>query len=168
MSTERNDESTAARERRLTAGDVAKAIGIGVQTLHYYEREGLLPPIPRSAAGYRLYDDAAVERVRFIKKAQALGLPLDEINEVLRLAEQGACPCGHVQAALGAKLAEVDARLRELRSFRKELANLVARSAELSTGSDGASICAIVELADPSRRAATVPAPFSRSRRSKR
>ncbi len=139
--------STPIRTHGLLAGDVAKALGVGVQTLHYYEREGLIPAPPRSAAGYRLYSPALVERIAFVRKAQALGLPLAEIKDVLRLAEQGASPCGRVQAALAEKLAEVDRHLQELRSFRDDLAALVARGAELSRAGTPAQICAIVEEA---------------------
>ena len=131
----------------MLAGDAAKALGIGVQTLHYYEREGLIPAPPRSEAGYRLYTPELVERVRFIRKAQALGLPLGEVREILRLAETGASPCGRVQCALEAKLREVDRRLRELRDFRRELAALVARSGELGARGNDAQVCAIVEEA---------------------
>jgi len=142
-----------ANELRL-AGEVAKALGIGVQTLHYYERQDLMPPIPRSASGHRLYGPAAIERVEFIRKAQALGLPLAEIREVVRLAARGACPCGHVQGLLAEKLAEVDAHLRELRSFRRELAQLVQRSTDPGLEADDAEICAIVERSAPRTRAA--------------
>ena len=140
----------AAREAGapgMLAGDVAKALGVGVQTLHYYERESLIPAPARTPAGYRLYTPELVERVSFIKRAQALGLALEEIKEVLALADRGACPCGHVQAALGAQLAVVDRRLQELRRFRDDLAALIARAGELATGSGGANICAIVEEA---------------------
>lgn len=134
-------------ERGLLAGDVAKALGVGAQTLHYYEREGLIPSPPRSAAGYRLFTPEVIERVRFIRKAQALGLPLNEIRDVLQLAEDGASPCGRVQAALAAKLTEVDRRLAELLSFRDDLAALVDRSAELAVRSDGVQVYGIVEKA---------------------
>ena len=144
------------------AGDVAKALGIGVQTLHFYEREGLIAPAPRSAAGYRLYSPEVIERVRFVRKAQALGLSLDEVKEVLRLADHGGCPCGHVQEALTAKLAEVDDRLRELRNFRKELAVLVARSAGLRATNEAAAVCAIVERAVPLRSPALPTRPLTR------
>ena len=135
----------------MLAGDVAKALGIGVQTLHYYEREGLLPAPPRSEAGYRLYTPDLVERVRFIRKAQALGLPLEESREILRLTEAGASPCGRVQRALEAKLREVDRRLRELQAFRRDLAALVARRGELGAHRDDTQLCAIVEEAPAPR-----------------
>lgn len=156
------DTTTSLRARGLLAGDVAKALGIGVQTLHYYEREGLIPPPPRSESGYRLYTPDLVERVRFIRKAQALGLPLDEIKDVLQLAERGTSPCGRVQAALQMKLAEVDARLRELHEFRGELAGLVERSMELSSNADSALVCAIVEEAAPLSVADGVSAALAR------
>ena len=149
----------------MLAGNVAKALGVGVQTLHYYEREGLIPAPPRSEAGYRLYPPALVERVGFVRKAQALGLPLAEIRDVLRLAEQGASPCGRVQAALGEKLAEVDRRLRELQSFRDELAALVARGIELPRAGAPAQICAIVESAPVPAAMDIESAPLARRRR---
>lgn len=141
--------NTKLRTGAMLAGDVAKALGIGIQTLHYYEREGLIPPPERTDAGYRLYTPALVERVGFIRKAQALGLPLGEIREVLQLAEGGGCPCGRVRSALQERLREVDRRLRELRSFRRELAALIDRSGELSARRDEAHVCAIVERAVP-------------------
>ena len=145
----------------MLAGDVAKALGVGVQTLHYYEREGLIPAPPRSAAGYRLYPSDVVERVGFIRKAQALGLPLGEIRTVLALAQQGTSPCGRVQAALAEQLAEVDRRLRELHDFRDELAALVARGVGAE---ESGQICGIVEHAPP-RVAAPAVAPLVRRRR---
>lgn len=141
---------TPLRAHGTLAGDVAKALGVGVQTLHYYEREGLIPAPPRSEGGYRLYTPEIVDRVGFIRRAQALGLPLDEIRDVLLLAEQGTSPCGRVQRALAGKLAEVDRRLRELRNFRNELAALVQRSANPTTRerrNPTTRICAIVEEA---------------------
>lgn len=148
----------------MLAGDVARQLGIGVQTLHYYEREGLIPRPPRTEGGYRVYGPELVERVSFIRKAQALGLPLDEIKEVLRLAAHGACPCGRVQGVLEEKLAEVDRRLRELRSFRRDLAALVERSSEFSARSDDARICAIVEEAPTPVATAGIARPLARRR----
>lgn len=164
-STGMTDTTTPLRARGLLAGDVAKALGVGVQTLHYYEREGLIPPPPRSASGYRLYAPTVVERVGFIRKAQALGLRLDEIREVLDLAERGTSPCGRVQAALAQKLAEVDERLEELRRFRDELVALVADSPERNARADAAPLCAIVEDARALGAADVASAPFSRKKR---
>jgi len=110
----------------LKAGAVARAAGVGVQTLHYYERLGLLQKPKRSAANYRLYSPEAVRRVRFIKKAQALGLTLEETKQILDLKDHGREPCRKV-ADLGEKhLQEIDARLTQLRAYRRALAQAVS------------------------------------------
>ncbi len=110
----------------VKAGSVAKAAGVGVQTLHYYERLGLLPKPKRSAANYRLYPSEAVRRVRFIKKAQALGLTLEETKQILDLKDHGREPCRKV-AELGEKhLQEIDGRLAQLRAYRHALAQAVS------------------------------------------
>jgi len=139
------------------AGDAAKELGVGIQTLHYYEREGLIPAPERAPAGYRLYTAATIQRVAFIKKAQALGLPLADIRDVLRLADEGGCPCGHVQRALAERLREADERLLELQSYRDERAVLVARAPTLQRrGSRTRTrVCAIVDAA-PARGSAPV------------
>lgn len=138
------------QQEALFAGAVAKLLNVGVQTLHFYEREGLIPEAPRTESGYRVYPPELVERVRFIKQAQGLGLPLSEVREILSLAEDGGSPCGRVQAALGEKLKEVDRRLIELRRFRHDLAELIDRAGtEYETRSD-ARVCSIVERAKPS------------------
>jgi len=158
--------TTALRQQGLLAGDVAKALSIGVQTLHYYEREGLIPPPRRSGSGYRLYSPELIERVRFIRKAQALGLPLEEVRDLLRLAERGASPCGRVQAALAAKLHEVDERLLELQGFRDELAKLVHEAPVLRESGAPTRLCAIVEEAVPLLTASRTRTPL-RSRRTR-
>lgn len=127
------------------AGEVAKKLGIGVQTLHFYEREKLIPPPPRSAGGFRLYSRDQIRRVEFIRKAQSLGLPLDEIREILELSLHGGCPCGRVEAGLKRQLAEVDQRIAELKGFRGELSDLLEAARDNSPIVGGVAICAIVE-----------------------
>ena len=113
-------------ESALNAGTVAKMAGVGVQTLHYYERVGLLQKPKRSAANYRLYSPEAIRRVRFIKKAQAVGLTLEETKQILDLKDRGRAPCRKV-AELGEKhLQEIDARLTQLRGYRRALAQAVS------------------------------------------
>src|SRR5260370_25700309 len=109
----------------LKVGQVAAEVGVGVQTLHYYERLGLLPKPRRSGANYRLYTPDTIRRVRFIKKAQAIGLTLEETKQILELKERGRAPC-HKVAELGQKhLQEIDARLTQLRAFHPMLAKSV-------------------------------------------
>lgn len=111
----------------LRIGALARQVGVGVQTLHYYERLGLLPKADRSAANYRLYPAQALRRVQFIKKAQALGFTLEEIKEILSLRGRGRAPCGCV-AGVGRKhLKELDARIAALREFRRALAAIVPK-----------------------------------------
>ena len=106
----------------LKAGKVAAQIGVGVQTLHYYERIGLLPKPVRSEANYRLYPADVVRRVTFIKKAQALGFTLAEIKEILKLKSYGRAPCRKV-TELGEKhLRDIDTRLAQLRRYRHAVA----------------------------------------------
>jgi DNA-binding transcriptional MerR regulator len=112
--------------KTLKVGQVAAEARVGVQTLHYYERLGLLPKPDRSAANYRLYSPEAIRRVRFIKKAQAIGLTLEETRQILDLKDHGREPCREV-AELGEKhLQEIDARLTRLRAYRRALAQAVS------------------------------------------
>ena len=114
-------------ESLLKAGELAARAGVGVQTLHYYERLGLLPKPNRSGANYRLYPPASLRQVQFIKKAQALGFTLEEIKEILGLRGQGRAPCRCV-ADVGKKhLHELDARIAALQEFRRVLAAVVPK-----------------------------------------
>src|SRR3989442_16003560 len=109
-------------QESLRVGAAAKAAGVGLQTLHYYERLELLPKPKRSEANYRLYSPESVRRVRFIKKAQAVGLTLEETKQILDLKARGRAPCRKV-TELGEKhFAEIDARLAQLRAYRRALA----------------------------------------------
>lgn len=109
-------------ELELRVGSIAKKVGVGVQTLHYYERIGLLPKPTRSEANYRLYPPSALRRVQFIKKAQAIGFSLAEIKEILELKSHGRAPCRKV-AELGERhLRDIDARLVQLRRYRSAVA----------------------------------------------
>lgn len=101
--------------------ELARLATTSPDTLRYYERVGLLPRPPRTPSGYRLYDPSVAERVAFIKKAQALGLVLEEIRDVLRIAAEGTPPCEHVRGALHRRLQDVDARISEPESLRATL-----------------------------------------------
>jgi DNA-binding transcriptional MerR regulator len=108
-------------ESHLRIGTIAKKAGVGVQTLHYYERIGLLPKPRRSSANYRLYAPDALRRVLFIKKAQAVGLTLDEIRDVLDVRDHGKAPCRRVAEVAAERLHEIDGELAKLRAFRRLL-----------------------------------------------
>ncbi len=139
--------TVAKNEHLLKIGAVAEAAGVGVQTLHYYERLGLLPKSQRSAANYRLYPPDAVRRVLFIKKAQAISLTLEETKQILDLKDHGRQPCRQV-AKLGKKhLREIDARLKQLRTYRQALARAVSawRKENLSQRHCAGEFCDLIE-----------------------
>lgn len=106
----------------LTIGRLAAAAGVGIDTVRYYERSGLLPAPARSASGYRRYGEAELRRLRFIRRAQRLGFTLTEIDELLALSRQRDIAAVRRQAA--DKLADVDARIRELTRMRAALGAL--------------------------------------------
>lgn len=109
----------------LTVSHLGAEVGLSAATVRYYERLGLLPAPTRTAAGYRQYDANAVQRLRFIKGAQRVGLRLREIRELLDIRDQGLCPCGHTEALLRNRVAEIDAQIAELQAMRAELADMV-------------------------------------------
>lgn len=108
-----------------TIGQVARASGVAVETIRYYERVGLLPSPARSAGGYRLFADGTVARLRFIQRAKRLGFTLDEVQRLLHLADNKAAS-SDVRALAAEKLAGIEARLRDLQNMRDALASLIA------------------------------------------
>ena len=101
-------------------GAAAKAAGVHVQTLHYYERQGLIAEPERSAAGYREYSPASIGRIRAIKRAQSLGFTLKEIKELAALRDEGHA-AGELRALVGGKIAEIDDKIALLRKMRRAL-----------------------------------------------
>jgi DNA-binding transcriptional MerR regulator len=134
---------------QIHIGELAAELGINAKTIRYYEDIGLLPPATRGDNGYRLYDDADRERLRFISKAKAVGLMLEEIGEILALRRGGAKPCEHVLSLLDHKLAAVDEQLRMLSELRQELLTL-REEATITMGTD-ACVCGIIEQHKPPR-----------------
>jgi DNA-binding transcriptional MerR regulator len=109
----------------LTVSHLGAEVGLSAATVRYYERLGLLPAPTRTAAGYRQYDADAIQRLRFIKGAQRVGLRLREIGDLLAIRDQGLCPCGHTEALLRNRMTEIDAQIDELQAVRAELARMV-------------------------------------------
>lgn len=109
----------------LTIGGLAKAAGVGVETVRYYQRRRLMPEPPRSYGTVRRYRAADVERLRFIKAAQELGFSLKEITELLRLEQGGSCHA--VEHLAQEKLTVVRARIAGLKHMERTLAALVSQ-----------------------------------------
>src|SRR5438552_18541684 len=119
----------------LTIGQLAKSVGVNIETVRYYERLQLLTPTARKPSGYRIYSDDVVRRLRFIKNAQALGFTLEEIAGLLNLRVDAAARCGDVQRRAQAKLAKVQAKLRDLEATARVLKNLI-RSCKAGQSTD--------------------------------
>lgn len=109
-------------KQTFTIGELAKSVGVNVETIRYYERRGLVDRPPRPARGYRRYPAATLERLIFIRRAQALGFTLDEIATLLSLGEGS---CRDVQALAEGKLAGVRAKIAGLRRLETVLDELV-------------------------------------------
>jgi DNA-binding transcriptional MerR regulator len=102
-------------------GQLAARTAIPVRTIRFYEHAGLLPAPHRTPGGYRTYSEDAVTRLRFVRSAQALGLSLAEIGEVLRIRDHEGPPCSYVTELLNTHIHAVESRLRELTTLREEL-----------------------------------------------
>lgn len=111
----------------LSIGELARAAGIGVETVRYYERQGLIPEPPRRASGYRMYPPGTIDRLRFIRRAKDLGFSLGEINDLLSLAGQPEGDRGQVKRIAKGKLDEIEQRIRDLDNMRAVLAHLTAQ-----------------------------------------
>ena len=110
---------------QLTVSKLADEVGTSPDTVRYYERIGLLPETERSPSGYRLYGDEAVERLRFIKRAQRFGLRLEAIGELLEVRQRGLCPCGHTRRLLEDRVAELDEEMSSLARLREDISQML-------------------------------------------
>ena len=135
----------------LTIGQLAKSVGVNVQTVRYYERRRLLTPSDRKPSGYRLYGDEAFRRLRFIKNAQALGFTLREIAELLNLRATSTARCGDVKRKAQIKLAGVEEKIRDLKALGRALRSLIG-ACQAGQSTDR---CPILKALEDERRAKT-------------
>jgi MerR family mercuric resistance operon transcriptional regulator len=110
----------------LTVTELARASGVGRETIRFYEQRGLLPAPPRSRSGYRLYALDAPRRVRFIKTAQALGFTLEEISDLLQLRTTRGCTRRVVKARAMRKVADIDRKIAGLAAMKAALLDITA------------------------------------------
>ena len=110
----------------MKIGELAQRAGVGIDTVRYYERQGLLPLPERLASGYRRYDPSDVARLHFVRRAKALGFTLGEIRELLALSGRRENDMGGLKATAMEKLADVEVKLAELTRIRDGLQSLVA------------------------------------------
>ncbi len=134
---------------RLRIGKIARAAGLTVEGVRFYERRGLLEPAARSEAGYRLYGPDALDRLAFIRQAQTIGLTLEEIRHIVALTRAGVPPCEEVRSFVRAKLAEVDRTLFGLKALRRRLTTTLGRWQADPQPRRGAHVCPLIEQGIP-------------------
>jgi len=128
-------------------GELGRLTATKVETIRYYERIGLLPPPSRTAGNYRAYGEAELGRLSFIRRSRDLGFSLDQVRELLKLADDRSQDCASVDRIAGEHLGEVDRKLADLSALRRELKALLD-SCEGGTIGE----CRIIETLGPRNR----------------
>lgn len=126
---------------RLMIGELAKQSRVNLETIRYYERQGLIEKPPRAPSGYRIFSPDVAQRVRFIKRAQELGFSLKEIKELLDLRLAPDSTCADVRERAEAKLADINKRINALQAMKKALSRLT----DACSGRGAVSECTILE-----------------------
>lgn len=114
----------AVQMESMTIGKLAREVGVGVETIRYYERRGLIEEPPRRESGYRQYPQDTVQRLRFIRRAKELGFTLKEIRELLALRLDPGTTCGDVRRRAEAKIGDIEEKIRTLRRMKEALQKL--------------------------------------------
>ena len=133
----------------MRIGELTERSGVPSTALRYYEQTGLLPAPRRTSAGYRIYDAQALPRLKFIRSAQAVGLSLADIREILQIRDSGSAPCRHVLSLLERRRAEIAARIDELKQLEHDLTQLGRLGKDLDPAKcDPSGICGVISLED--------------------
>jgi MerR family copper efflux transcriptional regulator len=147
----------------LTIGALARRAGVGVETVRFYERRGLVRRPARPREGYRSYPQEAVRRIRFIRNAQALGFTLQEVKDLLALRVTAGTSCAAVRSRASAKVADIQRRLSDLDRIRTALEKLIA----VCPGRGALADCTILEALDSADIGVPPSCPPSRRPRQK-
>jgi MerR family transcriptional regulator, copper efflux regulator len=129
----------------MKIGELAANSGVTTKTIRFWEEAGVLPSPARTSSGYRDYEPAIVERLTFVRHAQSAGLSLDQIRRVLGIGDSGDRPCEHVTQLITERLAEVEARIADLRATRSHL-RVLARRAAAQDPTQCSGYCSILEV----------------------
>lgn len=132
----------------LTIGQIAKTCGVGVETIRFYEREGLIPQPPRPVVGFRHYPPETVRRILFIHQSKALGFSLREIRDLLSLRVDSAKNCNLVRKHAESKIVDIEKKIETLASLRQALKKLVDACGSRSTTDE----CPILEVLEEGER----------------
>lgn len=134
----------------MRIGELARRSGLATTALRYYEKAGLLPRSARTASGYRDYAGDTLPRLAFVRAAQAIGLTVAEIREVVGIRDGGTPPCAHVLELIERHRAEVRARIRELQRLEQDLGLIAEQGARVEPAEcDPAGICKIIPAEAP-------------------
>jgi DNA-binding transcriptional MerR regulator len=142
-------ESKIEESSWLKIGEVSKRSGVGVEALRFYEKSGLIDPPGRTSGSYRQYDASVLDRLEFIKRAQALGFSLSEIARIIAEKRAGHSPCKEVREIVRFRLQELDGRMAQMRRYRREMAETL-KEWDQSGEVDG-EICGLIESAEIKR-----------------
>ena len=127
--------------KTLTIGRVARQASVGVETVRFYERQGLIDSPPRRSSGYRIYPTEAIARIRFIRRAKELGFSLREIGELMELRLDPSSRCGDVKRRAEQKVPDIEEKIRTLQRMKKSLHHLISACDEQRPTSE----CPILE-----------------------
>ena len=131
----------------MTIGQLARSAGVGIETVRFYERQGLLEEPTRKASGYRQYSDEVVARLRFIRRAKQLGFSLKEIGELIALRFEPETTCAEVKRKAQTKLPDIESKISDLRRMQNTLRKL----ATTCRGSGPINACPILEALNTER-----------------
>lgn len=132
----------------LTIGKVAERAGVGIETIRFYEREGLLDVPTRTASGYRQFDEDVVKRLIFISRAKELGFTLKEIKELFSLRLDPTSSCADVKAQAQAKIDDIEEKLRRLNRMKRALVKITSEC----SGQGATTECPILDSLDRNER----------------
>ncbi len=127
---------------KMTISQLAKQAGVHIETVRYYERRGLIPQPLRNPSGYRQYAPEDLLRIKFIKRAQALGFSLNEISEILSLRMAPGTTCGDIKTRVEAKISAVERKIEDLQQMHRALLTLVGKC----SGKGPLGQCPILEI----------------------
>jgi MerR family copper efflux transcriptional regulator len=132
-------------DTEMNIGELARRSGVPSTALRYYEKAGLLPESPRTHSGYRTFQPDTLPRLAFIRAAQAVGLTLAEIREVISIRAAGAAPCAHVLELIERHRNEVRSRIRELQRLERDLDHLASQGAGVDPSEcDPEGVCKVI------------------------
>ena len=132
-------------QHSLSIGQVAKQTEVGIETIRFYERQGLIEEPPRRASGYRQYPEEVVIRIRFIKNAKALGFSLKEITELLELRLESATTAGDIKRKAQNKVADIENKIKSLQTMKQSLDQLIH---DCKGGRQSVEACPILKAMD--------------------